>query len=824
MPTLHRAPGATGQGRSIRLVSPDSAPRVREYRLDLTIDFEGLGFEGFVEIDLESVEGPIVLNASGLEIRSVECRGRPLDWMLRPDAEELELLGAPAVNPTLRIGYRGRAAESGLTGLYRSRFGTSHILTTQCAPTGARRVFPCVDRPDRKAPIRFETTVPADLDVIFNTPQLTESTSGPTKHLTFAPTPPMSTYLFYLGVGRFDAFHGPEGRVRVSVFAPRGRAASGAFGVRHASELLPAFETYFDIPYPLPKLDLIAVPQYAYGAMENWGAIVFREEYLLVDDKTSTRIRRHALDTIAHEIAHQWFGNLVTMAWWTDIWLNESFATFLEMRIVDQVDPRYGSLDNYLAYWLVLAFEGDALPNTHPVTTEVTDPNQIAQIFDEISYGKGSAILRMVEAYLGAETFRHGVSDYLKRFRHGNATSSDLWDAFDRAGREPIRPLLEAWTQRPGHPILSVHEEHGTLVLHQRRFAADGRHTDERWPIPITYELNGAVQKYKLEGPTARLPVRDVTSLHFNPGAAGFYRTLYDERGYDRLLADLPRRAPADQWIVLHDLAAFLYSGDAPFGLYERFLRASANSDVHLVVRDIADQLHGLWLVLGEHPVVTPAARSFLRHQYRRLTPHRHPGETETDGVLRERVGVALAWSDPEIARTLADAFRDPTSVDPDLRPAASTAFARFGGASEHAELRRLVETAPSVGEAVDYELGLVSFRDPSLVAASLDLLDRGVLNRAHLPQIVRRAAWNPEARDLLWQWITRHLESLGQETRGTGFASYVYEYALPYVGLSRPEEVIHWVASHHVLEGERGAKKGLGLLGATRALRRRFT
>ncbi|MCI4340236.1 MAG: M1 family metallopeptidase, partial [Thermoplasmata archaeon] len=335
------------------MVPTESIPTVREYRVQLTIDFEGLGFEGFVEIDLGDVAGPLALNASGLEISSVECRGRPLDWMLKPASEELEILGVPPVQPTLRIGFKGRAAESGLTGLYRSKFGTSHILTTQCAPTGARRVFPCIDRPDRKAPIRFEATVAADLDVIFNTPQISETASGATKHLVFAPTPPMSTYLFYLGVGRFDAFRGPEGRVQISVFAPRGRAASGAFGVRHASELLPAFERYFDIPYPLPKLDLVAVPQYAYGAMENWGAIVFREEYLLVDDRTSTRIRRHALDTIAHEIAHQWFGNLVTMEWWTDIWLNESFATFLEMRIVDQIDPRYGSLDNYLAYWLV---------------------------------------------------------------------------------------------------------------------------------------------------------------------------------------------------------------------------------------------------------------------------------------------------------------------------------------------------------------------------------------------------------------------------------------------------------------------------------------
>jgi len=806
------------------LVTNEPWPQVREYRLHLAVDFEALTFEGTVAIDLDGVTGPVVLNQSGLEIVSVESNGRPLDWSLRADAEELVVPGVPFGRPTLTIGFRGRASDTGLMGFYRSSFGSAHLLTTQCAPTGARRVFPCLDRPDRKAPIRFEATVAKDLDVLFNTPVVSESVTGATKRLTFAPTPKMATYLFYLGVGRFDAFRGPQGRVQITVYAPRGRAASGAFGVHRASEFLPALEQYFGIPYPLPKLDLISVPQYAYGAMENWGAIVFREEYLLVDDQTSTRIRRYAVDTIAHEIAHQWFGNLVTMAWWTDIWLNESFATFMAMRIVDEVDPKFGNLEEYLAYWLSLAFQGDALPHTHPVTSQVTDPNQIAQVFDEISYGKGSAILRMVEAYLGADTFRRGVSDYLKRFEYGNATSADLWDAFDRLGRDPIRPLVEAWTQRPGHPILTVNHERGALVVHQRRFAADGHHTDEIWPIPLTYELNGTLQKYRLATPTARLPVGAVTSLHFNPGAAGFYRTLYDRAGYERLLVDLPKRPPADQWIVLHDLAAFLYSGDAPFALYERFLKATASSDVHVVVREIADQLLALWLVLGEHPTFSPAARHFLRHQFRRLTPHRRPGEPETDGVLRERVGAALAWADPEIARTLADACADPRSIDPDLRPASTTAYARFGGASEHAELRRRLESAPSVGQAIDYELALVSFRDPSLVAASLDLLDRGILNRAHLPQILRRAAWNPESRDLVWQWITHHLEPLALESRGTGFASYVYEYALPYVALARPDEVIQWVATHPILEGERGARKGLGLLGTTRALRRRLT
>ena len=797
-------------------------PKVLEYRLTLSVDFDRLTFDGLVEIDLEGVDGPLAINSRGLSIRRVSVQDREIEWVERADLEELRLVGVPPGSSTLRLEYSGRATEVGLIGLYRSRYGSSYILTTQSAPTGARMIFPCLDRPDRKAPIQFTATVPSDVDVIFNTPVENEVPAGATKTLRFAPTPPMSTYLFYLGVGRFDALRGPADRVQISVYAPKGRAAAGAFGLEHATRLLPAFESYFGIDYPLPKLDLIAVPEYAYGAMENWGAIVFRDMYLLVDGATSTRIRRHALDTIAHEIAHQWFGNLVTMEWWTDIWLNESFATFLEMRILARLYPTYGSLENYLGYWLPLAFEGDSLPHTHPVTTEVRDPKEISQVFDEISYGKGSAVLRMIETYLGEETFRQGVSDYLRRFRHGNARSEDLWTSLDRVGPEPVRPLLEEWTHRPGLPLLSATLEPGAIRLRQRRFAADGSHTEETWPIPLTYEVNGRLYKQRVSAAETRLAVEAPTSLHLNPGAAGFYRTLYDGAGYDLLLKEFVSRAPADQWIVLLDLAAFVFSGDVPFSQYARFVKALEGSAGYLPLRQIAESLLGIWLVLGDSPTTIGVTRSFLRAQFERLGSRRRPGENETDGVVRERVTAALVWADPPTGRTLADAYRETSSVDADLRPAATTAFARFGGREEYATLRRALNDAVSEGEASDYELALVSFPDPGLVQESLDLLDAGKMNRAHLPTILRRAAWAPEGRDVAWRWIQRRLVEVAEETRGTGFASYVFEYCLPYVGISHPQEVLEWVAVHPVAESERGARKGLGLLGATQSLRRR--
>ncbi|MCI4328143.1 MAG: ERAP1-like C-terminal domain-containing protein, partial [Thermoplasmata archaeon] len=456
-------------------------------------------------------------------------------------------------------------------------------------------------------------------------------------------------------------------------------------------------------------------------------------------------------------------------------------------------------------------------------TAEVTHPSQIAQSFDEISYGKGASVLRMIEAYLGEETFRRGVSDYLHRFRNGNARSQDLWDALDRAAGEPIHPMLEQWLNRPGLPILSVSEDPAGLSIRQRRYALTGNHRDEHWPIPIVARINGELRRFRFDTPSMRIDLPTLDSLDFNPNAAGFYRVLYDGPCYDRVLRDFATRSPADQWAVVQDLYAFLFSGDVTLERFADFVRASESLTGYLPVRELAEDLPSLHRIIGDHPAIAEAARSFLHYQYERLGADRRRGEPETDGVLRERVATALLWFDPNFAQELASRFAEVPHVDPDLRPAVSLAFARTGGADAYVALRRAAEAARSEGEALEYEVALASCRDPSLVEATYQLLDDGVLNRAHLPQIVRPAAHNPEGRAVTWAWMTRRLEAVGRENRGTGFASYVYEYALPFVGLEHPEEVTRWVAMHPVLEGDRGAKKGLALLDGTRSLRNRF-
>ena len=796
---------------------------MREYRLDLTVDFERLSFRGVLEADLVDLHGPVVLDAVELEVAHVHVDGHPVRYESRPEQDAILVPDVPSTGATVRIEYQGHVNADGLMGFYRSKYGDSYILTTQCAPTDARRIFPCLDRPDRKAPIRLTLRIANDLEAIFNTPVAQEQREDGHRVLSFAPTPPMATYLFYLGVGRFDRWEGAQDPVKITVYTPKGRADSGRFGADHAAELLPEFGRYYDQPYPLPKLDLIAVPDFAYGAMENWGAISFRELQLLVDRSTPTRFKRLALDTVAHEIAHQWFGNLVTMHWWDDIWLNESFATFLEVRMVERLSPDYGSLENFIAYWLNRTLIADSLPTTHPVTAEVHDPAQIPQIFDEISYGKGASLLRMFEAYLGEETFRRGIADYLARFRNGNARSRDLWEALDRAAGTPVSPMLEQWLNRPGLPMLSVTTSPEGIELRQRRYSLEGNHSDERWPIPLRVEINGTSRSLRMDDATLRIPAAPLSSLHLNPNAVGFYRVQYDEPSYAIVRREYPTRKPIDQWVLVQDQFALLFSGEVSPARYADLVAATAPLTGYLPVREVTEQLLALRWVVGEHAAISSTAREFLRTQFERLGSTPRPGEPETDGVVRERLTVTRSWWDTDFAKELAAGWPEFATLDADLRPAVAIAYGRTGGADAHAVLRRATEAAVTEIDAQVYETALASSSDPSLLEVTYRLLDEGILWGSHLPQVVRAAAQNPEGRAATWAWIQRRLETVGRESRGTGFASYVYEFALPYVGLGRRPEVEAWMRSHPVLEGERGAKKGLGLLGAVEALRRRF-
>ena len=492
------------------------------YAITLTPDLEGFTFTGEETIDLELSEAvsAVSLNAIELDVTwgeltpagggAISPSGITLD-------EEMETVTfafdreIPAGAASLAIRFTGTLNDQ-LRGFYRSRYTTPegeerYLATTQFEATDARRAFPCWDDPAAKAVFDVTLVIPANLVAISNTLPVSETPAlGGAKSIRFAETPRMSTYLLAFLVGDFASVEerAPNGTL-VRVWATRGKEEQGRFAVENAVRLLAYFNDYFGIPYPLEKLDHIAVPDFAAGAMENWGAITYRETVLLFDpENSSAATRQRIMEVVSHEMAHMWFGDLVTMEWWDDLWLNESFASWMGDKAVDHQYPEWNMWTQFVFQDTNSGLSLDGLRNSHPIEARVENPAQIRELFDAISYSKGGSVLRMLEDFLGAEVFRRGLHGYLSAHQYGNARTEDLWAALEEASGQPVTAIMNSWVKQMGYPVLSTrthsHEGELRVALSQQRFLYDHLMDESEddatlWQVPVGVARAGSDAK-----------------------------------------------------------------------------------------------------------------------------------------------------------------------------------------------------------------------------------------------------------------------------------------------------------------------------------------
>ncbi len=806
-------------------MTDDAQPPIAEYRLRLDIDFDGLAWQGSVEFDRPAGSRRWALDCEGPKVDSVRAGGAPVPFAVDEATHRLNFELPGSGTGPVAIHFTGKVETQNLFGLYRSRHGDGHVLTSHCEPTGARRIFPCVDRPDRKARFALTVRAPAGLEVISNTPGRRTGPENGTAEWTFDPTPEMSTYLFYLGVGRFDLREDEGGTPSVRVATPPGRGDAGAWALRSARRILRAYETYYGIPYPLPKLDLIAIAEHAFGAMENWGAISFQESRLLIDGASSSFATRDVFETTAHEIAHQWFGNLVTMGWWDDIWLNESFAALMETKITAELEPGFDPWCDFFVRTAgkAMAVDGDSLRSTHPVRAHVQSPEELSQIFDEISYGKGSTVLAMLDRYLGEAAFRAGVTEYLKRFSYRNASTADLFASLERASGEPVGALAGPWIDRAGIPMIRAQSTAGGVRLRQSRFTFHGEVDEPPWPIPLVVEVDGRRQKLLFDQREHELAVPSTATVVLNPDSIGFFRVLYDGPLLDRLLASLPTKPGKDGWALLDDLAAFLESGDTDWATYATAVRRFADSSERLVVETLAGTLAGFAMSFPHVPGITSVAREFLARQCDRIGIDRRENEPMGTGVLRDRLAFARVRVDEAFAAGLAGRFAGWEQLDPDLRTSVAIAQARAGGDAGYEQLRAAQERAKTAIEALRMERALAWSPRAQRVREVLDLCTAGKINRSHVLGVAIQASMNPVARETTWAWLQAELETLTGFFRGSGYLPLLLEMTLPQVGAGRAEEVRRFFDAHPTPEGTRGLAKGLERLEIAERLRRRL-
>src|SRR5918996_4384708 len=485
--------------------------RPSKYDMTLAPNLLECTFTGAETIDIEVHQSTaqIILNAAELDIHEayLERNGERIPAeRIETDAEAETAtftFARPLPTGTMQLHLRfSGILNDKLRGFYRSEYirpdGAKRTMaTTEFEAPDARRAFPCWDEPAHKAKFTIAVIIPAELTAISNMPIVSETPqAGGTKLVQFAESPIMSTYLLAIMVGEFECVEAQAEGTLVRVWTTPGKKEQGRFALDVSCRLLSFYNNYFGIPYPLPKLDLIAIPDFAAGAMENWGAITYREVALLVDPAhSSAATKQRVAIIIAHEIAHMWFGNLVTMEWWNDLWLNEGFASWIEYKAVDHLFPEWDMWTQFTFADLGPAMALDGLRNTHPIEAEVKTPHDINELFDAISYSKGAAIIRMLEQFLGEETFRRGLAHYLSSHEYGNARTEDLWAALGQVSGKPVKAIMDTWTKQPGYPYVHVDEEppengQAVLSLVQRRFFLDhdpalDSQDASLWRIPV---------------------------------------------------------------------------------------------------------------------------------------------------------------------------------------------------------------------------------------------------------------------------------------------------------------------------------------------------
>ena len=786
---------------------PDNVKPLR-YAIDLAPDLEAFTFDGSVSIEIDVVEATesITLNAAELEIASAVVTladGRSVEASVETDEEEETAVFSfsetlPAGRASLACDFTGVLNDQ-LRGFYRSEYVDEdgekrYMATTQFEATDARRAFPCWDEPSLKATFEVTLKAPLELTTLSNMPVAAESVEGPLKTVRFQETPKMSTYLLAFVVGDLASVDatGPNGTL-VRVFTTRGKEEQGRFALENSVKLLHYFNDYFGIPYPLPKMDHVAVPDFAAGAMENWGCIIYRETALLFEEGNSAAVaRQRIMQVVSHEMAHMWFGDLVTMEWWDDLWLNESFASWMGDKGVDVLFPEWQMWTQFVSQDTNAALSLDGLESSHPIEVPVKDPAEIREIFDAISYSKGGSVLRMLEQYLGGDTFRDGLRAYIDEHQYANARTEHLWKALEGASGEPVTRIMNSWTQQMGYPVVDVTTERsgdGARVgLSQRRFLyshllGGGKDDASLWEAPVVALTPGGDPQASLL--SAREGAIDVPAgdgwVKVNAGQTGFYRVSYADDNWERLCGAVAAKAfPApDRLGIQNDAYALMRAGITPATRFLDAAGAYAGEDDATVWGDLASNLRGLETLLADEPSLA-AYRRFAGGLFERIADEvgweAGPGEGHLESLRRSTVlGQRGYYGDAELADQARERFEhylhDESSLHPDLRAVVFSLTAQYGDRGVYDRLWELEKAATLSEEKMRLLGALTRFEDEGLLAETLErsLSDEVRIQDAVL--VIVSLAGNLKGRNLAWEFIKANWGELDRRYGAGGFA-----------------------------------------------------
>lgn len=802
---------------TVRQLAPIFAPS--RYRLTLDISRrQARQFKGEVVITGElALPGHITLHAKDLTIEEATINAQPATVRHGKD-DELKLDTGGLLQPgkhEVRIVFSGGITDA-MHGLYpcyyKDEDQEKELLVTQLESHSAREVFPCVDEPAAKAVFDLTLVTEQDVTVVGNMPISAQHTTAHTLSTHFEASPKMSPYLLAFASGdlQFSEATSKNG-VKVRIYATPGNVQYAAFSLELSTKLLDFYDDFFGIPYPLPKCDLIAVPDFSALGMENWGLIVCRENGLLVDQDHSSAIAKELVATVVtHELAHQWFGNLVTMRWWDDLWLNESFAKWMEHFAIDHFFPEWRTWEQFNGSEQAVAFTRDSLAVVQAVRQRVNHPDELHSLFDPaIVYAKGSCLIRMLQEFVGAEAFQNGLQTYMKRHKYGNAAADDLWHALEAASGKDVRTFMLPWLTQPGHPLVHVEVNGPHASLTQQRFFANPEAPTDTaiWPVPL---LSEQFSEQSFSTPHLGSVLPDGLPL-LNKGGGGFYHTKYEPRHLAALSQKVADNslAPIDRQTLLADALQLTRGGQYATSDLLELLSHYHQETSYAVWQSIGSAVEGLKIVVDADPDIMPKLRRYIISlaslQYKRLGWQPKKDEPYYDELLRPTVVGLMAYAQhPEAtahALALFDAAKTVKDIPAHVRTTVMAAAVRERGISAYERLLAWYEETPSAEERVDICAGISGLQDPAIARQAVALFTGKSIRRQDLRYWFVYFMRNPYARQVGWEWMVSHWDWIEKQFKnGHEYGDFPKYSAM---GLCRPEELATYKAFFEPKMGE---------------------
>lgn len=786
--------------------------QIKKYDIFLKIDINKSSFNGKEKIYVNNFKNISFLSLDSIDLKILNIEIDHINTQYSVNLKKQILkISIPNGEFIIDIKYQGEISNL-LTGMYRAKYKKGVMISTQFEAVGARRVFPCIDNPLYKSVFQLSVEVEKQYECISNTKVKDIKEKKNNKVFIFNQTPLMSTYLLYFGIGKFKIIKDKYKDIDIRIISPI-NIGNGSEVFSFTKKSMKFLEEYFGIPYVLDKLDLIMVPEFAAGAMENWGAITFREIYLNISKNTSTNVKRTSAEVITHELVHQWFGNLVTMYWWDDLWLNESFATFMAYLAIVKMYPDWHFLDNFFIDEKLQALNDDALKSTHPIQVTVSSPHKIDQIFDAISYSKGASILYMIYNFIGDKVFKTSLSLYLSKFQYSNARGIDLWESINANSDINISFIMEDWVKNPGYPLIVVKAKGQKVRLTQQRFflLKNTKENSKIRKIPLVIKNGDNIQKVLFDKKSIDIDINIDAPVNINYMNSGLYICFYENSLLSKLI-ESGKLSGTDIFSLILDRYLLFKSGYISLSDFLSFINLFYKNKEYIVREIILMIFNFLTTLLYNNKSVKKNALDFFYYHSEYLGIEERVGDSIDDNIARGKIISSLSKIDSNFANRVSQKYSEITNVSSDLKRAILISNV-VSNVFDFEKLSSMYMQSQSDEEKSIIISSIFASKNKGDIISLYSFMLSQNIKIQDWPSVVIGATSNYLYEDLVWDFTIKNIKDILLMFKGSYVPSRIMQSLIPFLGIKRKEELLKFLKDKVFNIAEIGINNGLEYL-----------